>query len=117
MGESAGAASIMHHLTAFGRMGKAPFGQAIIQSPAFAPYTGQDIQDENFELILKWASILNDSEVTTLHQLRNVLFDVLLKVNQLSTTPRHSGNNDLGSGCRWSICVKASWADVETRSF
>ncbi|KUL85736.1 hypothetical protein ZTR_08521 [Talaromyces verruculosus] len=81
----------MHHLTAFGRVGKAPFGQAIIQSPAFAPYTGQNIQDENFELILNWASILNDSEVTTLHQLRNVPFDVLLKVNQLSTTPAFWG--------------------------
>jgi carboxylesterase type B len=91
MGESAGAASIMHHLTAFGGIKKAPFGQAIIQSPAFAPYTGQDIQDKNFQLILKWASILNDSEVTTLHQLRKVPFDVLLKVNQLSTTPAFWG--------------------------
>lgn len=91
MGQSAGAASIMHHLTAWGGSGKAPFAQAIIQSPAFAPYIGQDIQDRNFQLILKWASILNGSDVTTLHQLRNIPFDVLLKVNQLSTTPAFWG--------------------------
>lgn len=91
MGESAGAASIMHHLTALGGKEKAPFEQAIIQSPAFAPYAGPAVQDENFRLILKWASILNNSEVTTLHQLRNIPFDILRKINQLSTTPAYWG--------------------------
>jgi hypothetical protein len=64
-------------------MKKAPFRQAVIQSPAFAPYTGHDIQDKKFKLILNLASILNGSEVNTLHQLKKVPFQVLLKVNQL----------------------------------
>lgn len=46
----------------------------------------QNIQDKNFQLTLKWASILNGSEVATLHQLRNIPFDDLLKINQLSTS-------------------------------
>jgi hypothetical protein len=38
---------------------------------------------KNLKLILNLASILNGSEVNTLHQLKKVPFEVLLKVNQL----------------------------------
>jgi carboxylesterase type B len=37
MGESAGASSIMHHLTANGGNVTLPFQKAVIQSPAFFP--------------------------------------------------------------------------------
>ena len=37
MGESAGASSILHHITAFGNSTQAPFHRAILQSPAFEP--------------------------------------------------------------------------------
>jgi len=37
MGESAGASSIMHHLSAYGGTVKPIFNRAILQSPAFFP--------------------------------------------------------------------------------
>lgn len=93
MGESAGGASIMHHLTSYGSSTQTtPFQQAIIQSPAFAPYPGQDVQDNNYRLVLKWASILNNTRVTTLRDLKKLPFELLLKVNQLSTTPAFRGS-------------------------
>lgn len=92
MGESAGAGSIMHHLTAYGGTQKAPFGQAIIQSPAFAPYSGPDVQDENYLLVLQWASILNNTRVTTLRELKELPFEILLQINQLSTAPAYWGS-------------------------
>ncbi len=46
MGESAGGGSIMHHITAYGgTKGPAPFHQAIPQSAAWYPITGEDQQE------------------------------------------------------------------------
>jgi len=46
-GQSAGAGSIMHQITAYGGLrGKVPFQQAILQSPGFQPYPGNWQQDQ-----------------------------------------------------------------------
>ena len=50
MGESAGAGSIMHHITAYGgQKGKAPFQRAILQSPGWLPSTADKANENIFE--------------------------------------------------------------------
>jgi carboxylesterase type B len=56
MGESAGASSLMHHLTAFGGTQDPLFSQAILQSPAYEP-----IWDRNGSMNQMYASFLNYS--------------------------------------------------------
>jgi carboxylesterase type B len=56
-GESAGASSIEHQITAFGgSRGPPPFSQALIQSPAFKPIVGNYMKEGSYQAYL---SILN----------------------------------------------------------
>lgn len=56
MGESAGAGSIMHHLTAFGGAVRAPFAQAVLQSPGWVPYPSRVDQEALFRDFLRRAN-------------------------------------------------------------
>lgn len=83
-GESAGAASIMHHITAFGGLnGKAPFQQAILQSPAFQPITSNALQETTFDTVLSYASYVTSTTISTLDQLRQLPSSVLQTVNTI----------------------------------
>ncbi|KFZ18333.1 hypothetical protein V502_04146 [Pseudogymnoascus sp. VKM F-4520 (FW-2644)] len=62
MGESAGASSIMHHITAYGgKNGKAPFQRAILQSPGWLPSTAKAANEDIFKQTL--AIALTSSEL------------------------------------------------------
>ncbi|KAI9739023.1 MAG: hypothetical protein M1835_003214, partial [Candelina submexicana] len=65
IGESAGASSIEHQITAYGGT-KAPFQQAVLQSPAFAPLPGNLQQETTFNAFL---SLLNVSTIQEARQL------------------------------------------------
>jgi len=56
-GESAGAGSITHHLTAFGGKGKAPFKRAVIESPAYDFHVDRKGHlEKQFEKFAEYAS-------------------------------------------------------------
>lgn len=66
-GESAGGGSIAFQLTAFGgEKGRAPFQQAIMQSPGFTPPTGKFEQEDNFK---KFLALLNVSSLAEAKEL------------------------------------------------
>ncbi|KAH9829340.1 putative type-B carboxylesterase lipase family protein [Teratosphaeria destructans] len=76
LGESAGGASIMHQITAYGGLrGPAPFQQAIIQSPGFLPMVSHQKQESTFQAYL---TLLN---VSSLEQARGLTFTQLQKAN------------------------------------
>ena len=57
-GESAGASSILHHLTAFGGQGpRPPFKRAILQSPAFFPQPEPTQQEDAYKALLNEANV------------------------------------------------------------
>jgi carboxylesterase type B len=67
MGESAGAGSIMHQITAYGSSaGKPPFQQAVLQSAAFVP-TPDPIQQQN--TTVNFLTLLKASSIDALRQL------------------------------------------------
>ena len=67
MGESAGASSILFQITAFGgTRGRAPFQQAIMQSPAWTPDLGV-VQQE--DLMHSFLDLLNVSTIQEARQL------------------------------------------------
>ncbi|KAF2427723.1 alpha/beta-hydrolase [Tothia fuscella] len=73
MGESAGGASIMHQITAYGGKpgrdatdGGAPFAQAIIQSPGFLPDVSNTAQEQRFETFLLLANVSSLAEARKL---------------------------------------------------
>ena len=69
MGESAGGASILWQLIAFGgAQGPAPFQQAIIQSPAWVEDIGTSQQEDLFNDFL---SLLNVSTIDEARQLQS----------------------------------------------
>ena len=75
-GESAGGGSIEHQITAFGgKEGKAPFQQAITQSPGFQPIVSNQQQEQTFKAYL---ALLN---VTTLEEARQLPYKTLQKAN------------------------------------
>ena len=75
-GESAGAGSIMHQITAYGgSRGEAPFKQAILQSPGWSPITGNFQQEQAFQEFL---SIMN---VTTIQEARDLPSEALINAN------------------------------------
>ena len=77
MGESGGASSIMHQITAYGgSKGDAPFQQALPQSPAFAPSFSNYQHEEFFQELLKYA------KATSLADLRKVSSKTLMAANQ-----------------------------------
>lgn len=84
-GESAGGSSIMHQITAFGGLsGKAPFQQAILQSPGFQPIASNAQQETTFDSILTYASYLTSSTITSVAQLRQLPSSVLQTVNTIA---------------------------------
>jgi carboxylesterase type B len=83
-GESAGGSSIMHQITAFGGLiGKAPFQQAILQSPAFQPMASNSQQETTFDSVLSYASYVTSSTISSLDQLRLLPSSVLQTVNTI----------------------------------
>lgn len=75
-GESAGGGSIMHQITAYGGLkGKAPFQQAVPQSPGWAPVVS-NVQQEN-----TYQKFLNLTNTTSLAQLRALPSEVLIRAN------------------------------------
>ena len=84
MGESAGGGSILHQITAFGGLaGKAPFQQAILQSPGVFPVTSPLQQEQAFQTYL--ASL----NITTIQEARQLPSEVLIEANakQVSASP------------------------------
>ncbi|OTA90876.1 hypothetical protein M434DRAFT_22705 [Hypoxylon sp. CO27-5] len=78
MGASAGAGSIMHHITSFGGAKEAPaFNQAIMFSPAFAPAPTDYIPTVTLDDLMQ---MLN---VSSLHELRSLPSDTLIAANAL----------------------------------
>ncbi|KAJ5260869.1 hypothetical protein N7524_008502 [Penicillium chrysogenum] len=76
MGESAGAGSILHQITAYGgTRGAAPFKQAILQSPGWVPVIGEEQQEDTLQQFL---GILN---VSTIEQARKLPSDKLIAAN------------------------------------
>lgn len=76
MGESAGAGSILFQTTAFGgARGRAPFQQAILQSPGWTVDVGV-VQQE--DLMLSFLNLLN---VSTIQEVRQLDSATLIKAN------------------------------------
>ncbi|KAJ4393280.1 hypothetical protein N0V93_002488 [Gnomoniopsis smithogilvyi] len=83
LGESAGAASILHHITSYGGNTTLPFQQGIIQSPAFQANLNLT---EGYEKTLAEASNITGSSITSLAELsaldaatlQLINFDVIL---------------------------------------
>ncbi|PQE13378.1 putative cholinesterase protein [Rutstroemia sp. NJR-2017a BVV2] len=84
MGESAGAGSIMHQITAYGgQNGPAPFAQAIMQSPGFPPVVGSAQQEETFQSVLTQAQALIGSNITSVAALRSLDFNTVAALNTI----------------------------------
>ncbi|OCK75145.1 carboxylesterase family protein-like protein [Lepidopterella palustris CBS 459.81] len=78
MGESAGGASIMSQITAYGgSKGPVPFNRAIAQSPALWPTPSSTVEENTFQAFLQ---LLN---VSTLAQARALSSDALITANSL----------------------------------
>lgn len=75
MGESAGAGSILHQITAFGGEGRVPFGQAILQSPGYIPIPGNWQSEVNFN------SFLTQLNVSTLQQARQLPSEMVVNAS------------------------------------
>ncbi|RDW61637.1 hypothetical protein BP5796_11529 [Coleophoma crateriformis] len=89
MGESAGAGSILHQITAYGGV-EAPFHQAIMQSPAFIPRALKNQTNTAFEAFLAAAN------VTTLAEARLLDSKVLQKANKLVQATAFYGSFNFG---------------------
>ncbi|KZL79689.1 carboxylesterase family protein (secreted protein) [Colletotrichum incanum] len=92
MGESAGGGSVLHQLTAYGSTSGAPFKRAILQSPGFEVNTGATKQTLRYNKALDWASYFSNSSVTTLEDLKELPFDVIEKVNQITVATTYWGS-------------------------
>ena len=91
IGESAGAGSILHQLTAFGGLnGPAPFQQAIIQSPGFVNVPGTFEQQQTFETFL---SLL---KVNTIAEARKLPSSSLITANSLQIAQSAYGTFSYG---------------------
>lgn len=77
MGESAGAGSIFHQITAYGGV-KAPFKRAVLQSPAFIPKPLTSQSEDGFKTFLSYCN------VSTIAQARLLDTSVLQKANKLT---------------------------------
>lgn len=86
-GESAGGGSIVHQITAFGgEKGRAPFQQAIMESPGFTPPAGNLEQEQNFKTFL---SLLN---VSSLEEARRVPSEALTVANEYQVRNSRAGS-------------------------
>ncbi len=95
IGESAGASSIMHHITSYGGKGTVPFQQAIPQSPAFQVMVPLQ-QTEVFDSVLKVASAITNTSITTVSELRALPFAILELVNSYLVTNSMYGTFTFG---------------------
>ena len=83
-GESAGAGSIMHQITAYGGFnGPVPFTQAVLQSPTWAPVVGNFQPENTFQSFL---SLLN---VSSIEEARQLPSEALINANiiQVARSP------------------------------
>ena len=99
MGESAGAGSIMHQITAFGgaetfasptykeseksNKTRSLFQQAIPQSPAFLPIPSVEQTNGIFQSVLNYSSQVTGKTISTVTQLRALNFTTLYTINAL----------------------------------
>ena len=91
-GQSGGGGSIAFQITAFGgTKGKAPFQQAIMQSPGFTPPNGRLEQEENFQTFLR---LLN---VSSLEQARTVSTEALQTANEYQIRTGRAGSWTFGT--------------------
>lgn len=90
IGESAGGGSILHQITAFGGV-KAPFNQAIIQSPAFIPKPLKNQTEIAFEEFLAAAN------VSTLAEARTLDTSVLQLANKMTQAKAFYGTFTFGA--------------------
>ncbi|KAJ5884674.1 hypothetical protein N7495_009184 [Penicillium taxi] len=75
IGESAGAGSIMHQITAYGGKVSVPFQRAILQSPGWVPTPDENQQEETLQTFL---SLLN---VSTIEEARKLSSKSLIEAN------------------------------------
>ncbi|KAL1651391.1 hypothetical protein SLS58_000731 [Diplodia intermedia] len=90
-GESAGGGSIIHQLTAYGGRAKAPFQQAVAQSPAWIPFPSLYGQETLFQNFLKAANVSSLDEARKLPSEQLILANVQL-VAASSFTPSIDGD-------------------------
>lgn len=84
MGESAGAGSIMHQITAYGgSLGAPPFAQAILQSPGFSPVPEDPQQEATFASVITQAQELISANITDLADLRALDFKTIAGLNSV----------------------------------
>ncbi|RAL64716.1 hypothetical protein DID88_001747 [Monilinia fructigena] len=84
LGESAGAGSIMHQITAYGGSnGSVPFSQAILQSPGYPPVYSNAQQEATFQNVIKQAQSLIGTNITSVSDLRNLDFSTLAGLNTI----------------------------------
>lgn len=96
-GESAGGGSILHQITAFGGLqGKAPFQQAILQSPAWQNIPGNLQQEQAFQNALATASQVTNQSITTLAALRSLSTTQLQLINSVLIAGSTYGGYALG---------------------
>ncbi|KAF7876425.1 hypothetical protein EAF04_001517 [Stromatinia cepivora] len=84
IGESAGAGSIMHQITAYGGSnGSVPFSQAILQSPGYPPVYSSVQQEAIFQNVITQAQELIGPNITSVSDLRSLDFTTLAGLNTI----------------------------------
>lgn len=83
MGESAGAGSIMHHITSWGSSDENLFQQAILQSPGYYPIVTYNEQEKKYKSVISQAQNLIDNNITTISDLKNLDFISLTALNRI----------------------------------
>jgi cholinesterase len=97
MGESAGGGGILHQITAYGGLKeKAPFQQAIAQSPAWQNIPSFAQQESTFNTVLEYASYVSNSSITSLSQLRALPSSTLQAVNAIAVIRSSYGTFTFG---------------------
>lgn len=95
VGESAGGGSILNHIISYGGTAKAPFQQAVLQSPAFQP-TLPSQEKDIFELVLSNASTISNTSVTCVRNLRDLSYETLQELNALIVSNSFYGGFTFG---------------------
>ncbi|KAI2469042.1 alpha/beta-hydrolase [Annulohypoxylon bovei var. microspora] len=95
MGESAGASSIVHHITAYGGSATAPFQKAVSQSPAFQ--FNIDLA-AGYNKTLAEASRQLGTVVEGVADLRKLPVEALIAINQATVMPAPIGTFGFGPG-------------------
>ncbi|KAI1319952.1 carboxylesterase [Xylariaceae sp. FL0255] len=93
MGESAGASSILHQITAYGGSKSVPFHQAIPQSPAFQFNINPAV---GYETTFAVASKVTGKSITTVDQLRELNSSILSTINEDTVYLANHGDFNFG---------------------